>query len=121
LNCETTVTSFEYCKAFQKLCDKQDLNAISSFYFLSSSFSKFIWECFLSYLQLLRNRQLKFCASRKLFLCFAQLSPSTAFPSSISGLSTKSDTSTLNDIIYYSFPLSKIEQVDFSFFIFYTG
>jgi hypothetical protein len=76
---------------------------------------------FLSYLQLLRNRQLKFCGSRKLFLCFAQLSPSTAFRSSISGLSTKSDTSTLNDIIYYSFPLSKIEHVDFSFFIFYTG
>jgi hypothetical protein len=35
-------------------------------------------------------------------LRFAQLSTSTAFRSSISGLSTERDTSTLNDIIYYS-------------------
>jgi hypothetical protein len=34
-----------------------------------------------------------------LFLCFAQLATSTAFRSSIFGLSTKRDTSTINDII----------------------
>jgi hypothetical protein len=34
-------------------------------------------------------------------MCFAQLSTSTAFRSSISGLNTKWLTSTLNAIIYY--------------------